>query len=616
MRKKAWALVFGISFLILCFWGSKFTSLKSIFCKIIAETKLAEKAAEKRNLERVNKTMAGAIEMYSLDFNVDVSQVDLNLMSALQSNGYIQNAPDGIASIQIGPKGEINYLGTDGNVVGTFAAERWFSGPPLKTERMAPPTIAQLGDITPFFATSVKRTSTFCVDVDTASYSVSVKHIENGQYPPADSVRVEEFMNAFQQGYAPVVKGDFALYSDGAPSTYGGGLHMLRLGLKAREVLKAQRDRPLIVTLIVDSSGSMSSGDRLEMLKRTIPGVIKRLGPEDRVSIVAYSKTARTVLESCSVANEQRIRSALDSISAGGGTNIEAGLQKGYEIAARQNSGNVRSLAILFSDGVSNNGELDADKLMEGISKHAKEGIVLGTIGVGMGEYNDKFLERLACRGNGIYSYMNEGETAAEEFARSISVGSAIVASNVRMEVEFDPLFVKGFRLIGYDNRDKGKMNLDNAKEEAGAVFAGTEVAVLYEIELTEKAEDSAERVHMVLGNATLHYVSTDGCSKKVTMEISRSSIVDSIEKAPFHFKVAAVVAEFAEIVRESPFARNRKLPLLLERIKELSAARPGDSQTANFSALVGQALKLKVESEKSQQIYLKNGLTGRIALR
>ena len=570
------------------------------------------KAIQKKAANKAHKAITGALEMYCLDFNVDVSQVDLALMTKLRNDGYLTNLPDGVASVEVSPQGEMKYIGTDGSVIGNFTQQTWFSDTPqltsIPSSRTADPTMAELGDITPFFATCVKKTSTFSVDVDTASYSMTVSHIKNGQLPSAESVRVEEFMNAFPQGYETNKNTnsnknkDFTLYCDGAPSTYGGNVHMLRLGLKTRKIAEVERNQPLLITLVIDSSGSMGGNDRLGMLQQTIPALMKRLAPEDKVAIIAYSETGRTLLEPCSVHNEKEINSALNSISAGGGTNVEAGITKGYEMAALHHSKDVTSIVVLFSDGVTNSGQSNADKLMGNIQEHAKSGILLNTIGVGMGTYNDEFLERLACRGNGMYAYMNNDETATEELGKCISLTSAVVARNVRMNVEFNPALVKRYRLIGYDNRDKGEMNIENTNEEAGDVFAETETAVLYEIELTKKAKNLKSNTTLALGNATLHYLSIDGEARQATTKIKRSSISDNIKTTPYHFKLATLVAELAEILRESPYAKNRELSKVLKRVKQLSKIRPGDSQVGNLVALIESAIEIKVQVAKDKE--------------
>ena len=243
--------------------------------------------------------------------------------------------------------------------------------------------------------------STFSLDVDTASYSVARRYVNDGSLPPAAAVRAEEFVNYFEQGYPTPPEVAFGIYADGAPSPFEyNGTHLLRIGVQGYEVPEWQR-KPVVLTFVIDVSGSMDLENRLGLVKQSLELLVERLTAEDTVSIVVYGTQARLVLNPTSGSDHNQILNAIYSLNPEGSTNAEAGLRMGYELATQAYRLGSTNRVILCSDGVANVGQTGPDAILNEIRGYVSEGVYLTTVGFGMGNFNDVLMEQLANDGNG-----------------------------------------------------------------------------------------------------------------------------------------------------------------------------------------------------------------------
>jgi len=264
--------------------------------------------------------------------------------------------------------------------------------------------------VNPRTDTRYDHLSTFALDVDTASYAVARRYVQGGSLPPIDAVRAEEFVNAFDQGYAAPTSAAFTIYADGAPNPFSrDGTYFLRFGVQGYRPTEEER-KPLRLTFVIDTSGSMKEQNRLELLKDSLRLLVERLNWQDSVAIVAYNTDARLVLEPTSGDRHNAILAALEWLEPGGSTNAEAGLRLGYRYAMQAYQAGASNRVILCSDGVANTGETRPESLLEMVGGYVAEGIDLTTIGVGMGNFNDVLLEQLADHGNGNYAYIDTME--------------------------------------------------------------------------------------------------------------------------------------------------------------------------------------------------------------
>ena len=251
--------------------------------------------------------------------------------------------------------------------------------------------------------------STFAADVDTASYVLARRYLNEGYLPVKAQIRTEEFLNYPSPDLPPPAEGTFSVHTELAPSLFGGEVEdrwMLRVGLRGQELAEESRP-PLNITFVVDVSGSMKEDQRLELVKHAMRLLLTRLKPDDRVGVIAYSREARLVLPLTPASQTALIESAIHPLSPDGGTNAEAGLKMGYELALTGLSPASHSRVVLLSDGVANIGQTNQDRINNDVARQRAAGIYLNTIGVGMDNHNDVFLEQLANKGDGVCDYID-----------------------------------------------------------------------------------------------------------------------------------------------------------------------------------------------------------------
>jgi Ca-activated chloride channel family protein len=442
--------------------------------------------------------------------------------------------------------------------------------------------------VNPFVDTEDDALSTFGLDVDTGSYTVARSYLERGHLPPEESIRVEEFVNYFDYGDTPPRRGDFALSAEVAPTPFGENARyqLMRVAIRGREI-EADERQPATLVFVVDVSGSMAREDRLGLVKKSLFLMLDQLRPDDRVGLVVYGSQGRVLLEP--TGNLEAIRSAIDRLQSEGATNAEEGLVMAYDLAEEFfRPGSVHRI-ILCSDGVANVGRTGPDSILERIGEGGERGIELSTIGFGMGNYNDVLMEQLADRGDGMYAYVDGLSEARRVFVENLTGMLQTIASEARAQVEFNPEVVERYRLLGYENRDIADERFRDDTVDAGEIGAGHSVTALYEVKL---AEDVAPRG--VLATVRLRYFSKE---KEEFLELEQPVRVREIasdwNEASVGLRLASVVAEFAEILRGSYWAREGDMHDVFLKAQGLSGERRGDHELADFVSLVGRADRL-----------------------
>lgn len=243
--------------------------------------------------------------------------------------------------------------------------------------------------VNPYINTTQDHLSTFALDVDTASYTVARRYVMEGNQPPPDAIRVEEFVNYFKQDYPNPEETAFGIYADGAPSPFArDGMHILRIGIQGHSIPDSER-APASLTFVIDISGSMSMENRLELVKRSLQLLVDRLRPTDTVAIVVFGTDARVLLNPTSGEDRAAILNAIYSLHPEGATNAEAGLQLGYQIANLAYRAGGINRVILCSDGVANVGATGPEAILQSIRGYADAGITLTTVGFGMGNFKN-----------------------------------------------------------------------------------------------------------------------------------------------------------------------------------------------------------------------------------
>ena len=481
---------------------------------------------------------------------------------------------------------------------GDYSASYDYAGFDAFPPGLNPPNGAAFDDVffkdygtNPFIDTEDDHFSTFGMDVDTASYSVTRQYLRDGHLPPPEAVRVEEFINAFNYSYDPPLHEAFAVHIDGAPSRFGEGkrLQLLRIGIQGR-VVQSENRKEAILTFVIDVSGSMAMENRLGLVKRSLRLLVDQLRPGDEVGIVIYGSRAKVLLPHTGVEERERILRAIDSLAPEGATNAEEGLRMGYDLALKNARFSSINRVILCSDGVANVGETGHDSILRKIRAHVEEGITLTTIGFGMGNFNDILMEQLANKGNGSYAYVDTLYEAKRIFVENLTGTLQVIARDAKVQVDFNPRVVSRFRLLGYENRRLDHDDFRDDDADGGEIGSGHSVTALYEIKLHEGTVGQLATVFIRHEDPDTRQVT------EISEDIFAAELEDAFEDASPEFQLAAAVAEFAEILRDSFWAQEGSLETVHQVIEDI-LPRIRDERSDELLDLVNQAALFKARS-------------------
>ena len=474
---------------------------------------------------------------------------------------------------------------------------KWFQPPASvqsNTAQGAYDTFFQNYGVNPRIDTQDDHLSTFGLDVDTGSYSIMRSYINDGSLPPEDSVRVEEYVNYFDQAYPYPPEGQaFGINIDGGPSPFeeNQNYQIMRIGVQGYAVSPEER-KDVSLTFVIDVSGSMNMDNRLGLVKRSLALLVKQLRPSDRVSIVVFGTNAEIILEPTAGNRTLKITQAINRLQPGGVTNAEAGLRLGYQMA---DEGFIRdgiNRVILCSDGVANLGETDAGSIWNEVEEYAGKQITLTTVGFGMDNYNDVLMEQLADKGNGFYTYVDDIEAARRIFVENLTSTLQVIALNARVQVDFNPEVVSRYRLVGFENRAIADQDFRNDNVKAGQVGAGHSVTALYEIKLNPEAQGKIATVHLRWQNPdSLNSVET-------SQSFSTNQLGSSFNRTDPHFQWSVVVAEYAEVLRNSYWAKNISLGSVKAEAERVGNRLNEDENVAEFVNLMRQAVQYQNAGE------------------
>jgi Ca-activated chloride channel family protein len=452
--------------------------------------------------------------------------------------------------------------------------------------------------------------STFSIDVDTASYAnVRRMLLRDGVLPPSGAVRIEEMLNYFSYGY-PDASGDepFAVSLETTTAPWAPRHQLVRIALQGERI--DDRDvPPRNLTFLLDVSGSMSSPDKLGLVKRAMDGLARTLRPEDRVAIVVYAGASGLVLPPTSGEDRGRILAALEQLEAGGSTAGAAGIRLAYEVARRSFDPGSINRVILATDGDFNVGISNRSELVALIEKERESGVFLTVLGVGRGNLKDATMEQLADHGNGNYAYLDSLSEARKVLVEEAGGTLVTIAKDVKIQVEFNPIHVAAYRLIGYENRLLADRDFNDDTKDAGEIGAGHDVTALYEIvpvgveAPTGSVDDLRYRVpgttgttghHGELLTVKLRYKEPNGLSSRLLTRTAPA------EGAPFaeasdDLRFAASVAAFGMLLRSSEHAGDASWGQV-DGIARSALAEDPYGRRAEFVELVAAARRLAAE--------------------
>lgn len=334
----------------------------------------------------------------------------------------------------------------------------------------------------PIHSVAETPVSTFSADVDTGAYANVRRLLNQGRLPPEGAVRLEEMVNYFPYDYAlPSDGSPFGVTTELATSPWNPHTRLLRIGIKASDRAAAEL-APANLVFLVDVSGSMDRREGLPMVKSTLKLLVDQLRDQDRVSLVVYAGESRVVLQPTSGREKAKIRTAIEQLTAGGSTAGASGIDLAYQMAQQAFIPKGINRILLATDGDFNVGVSDFDSLKQMAVDKRKTGISLTTLGFGVDNYNEHLMEQLADAGDGNYAYIDNLREARKVLVDQLSSTLAVVAKNVKLQVEFNPAQVSEYRLLGYENRALKREDFSNDKVDAGEIGAGHTVTALYEI--------------------------------------------------------------------------------------------------------------------------------------
>lgn len=477
-----------------------------------------------------------------------------------------------------------------------------------------------------FVAAAQDNMSTFAVDVDTASYPLARNYLSNNMLPPRASVRTEEVVNYFDQGIAAPQDDLFTVQLDAAETPYGAeeGNVLLRVGVKAKEVSREER-LPMNLVFVVDKSGSMRKQDRLNLVKRSLELLLDQVRDDDRIGVVSFDTNGHIVQESVAGRDRWQVREALRGLNADGSTNAAEGLFLGYEMLDRNFIEGGINRVVLASDGVANTGETDQQRILEQVADFTARQVDLTTIGVGMGNHNDVFLEQLADKGNGSCHYVDGFDEAKRVFLDEFAGTMQTIARDVKIQVEFDEQRVTKWRQIGYENRALTHEQFRDDSVDAGEVGAGHEIVALYELELPPESVEPSTGIPAPLATVRMRWMpdaafvaslssvqkagvpDVEGLELQVverSWQLDPNQVQTDWTESPSRYRLAAVSAQYAEYLRRSYHVRGDSYDQLEADASQLVVELGEDQQVRELRDLIRRTRDLVRYREPGSELW------------
>ena len=429
-----------------------------------------------------------------------------------------------------------------------------------------------------FVAVAQQPVTTFSADVDRAAYANVRRIIGYGQIPPKDAVRIEEMVNYFDYDYPAPEEGSvnpLRVSPELAPAPWNPNHLLLRIGLQAKKIDLAQAP-PSNIVFLIDVSGSMDEENKLPLLQSSFKLLLGQLRPDDKVAIVTYANGTKVALPSTRVKDKEKIIKVLDNLYASGGTSGGRGIQLAYEQAQKSFIKNGNNRIILATDGDFNIGINNTTDLEKFIEKQRESGIYMSVLGFGIGNYRDDMAETIADKGNGNYAYIDNITEAKKVLVNELSGTLFAVAKDVKLQLEFNPKYVKEYKLIGYENRMLANEDFTNDKKDAGEIGAEHTVTALYELvpsdgkvaqslryqsqELNEKGKGNE------LGFLKIRYKDPKVKDAK-SVEITEPLVFNkkALKETSTDYRFAASVAEFGILLRDNSNKANATYDQVIE---------------------------------------------------
>lgn len=429
----------------------------------------------------------------------------------------------------------------------------------------------------PFIETATEPVSTFSVDADGAAYAYMRRCIAEGYLPPANSVRIEEYLNYFTFNYSDPQDGEgVALNAEAGPCPWNGEHKLLRLGIKGKTLSEIPQAN---FVFLVDVSGSMSSSDKLPLLKQGLITMLDYMRPDDRVALVTYASGEKLVLQSTSVSQKSTIVKAIKALAASGSTAGASGMKMAYEEAEKNFIKGANNRVIMGTDGDFNVGITGTDAICEFVQNYANKGIYITICGFGSGNLNDSMMEKVSNSGNGTYEYIDSENELTKVFVNERSRFIS-VANDCKTQITFNTEVVSRYRLIGYENRMLQSDDFENDKVDAAEIGAGQTITALYELEMAGEGS---------IGKFDFRYKDALGeDSKLVSTDLPAAG-----DQTSENLQFASAIAAYGLWLRDSQYKGSASLSMAQE-LAQGSLGQDPYGLRAEFVELLKKAAKLK----------------------
>jgi len=457
--------------------------------------------------------------------------------------------------------------------------------------------------------------STFSIDVDAASYSNIRRFINANQLPPAGAIRIEEMVNYFKYQYPqPSDNYPFSVNTEISGCPWNKDHRIAMIGLQGR-IIPVQNLPAGNIVFLIDVSGSMETEDKLPLLKQSLKLLVDQLRGNDKVSLCVYAGNAGLVLPPTNGLEKQKIKDAIDALEAGGSTAGGAGIQLAYKTARESFVKGGNNRVILCTDGDFNIGISSDDELERMIEKERESGIFLTVLGFGTGNYQDAKMQKLADKGNGNHAYIDQLSEAKKVLVSEFGGTLFTIAKDVKLQIEFNPSLVQGYRLIGYENRMLAKEDFNDDKKDAGELGSGHTVTALYEIIPVGIASDFLKKVDTLkyqheekfsastfsneLMTVKLRYKQPDGNTSQL-MEVPVTDQNIALENTSTNYRFAVSVAEFGMLLRGSGFKQHSSFKNVI-RLASNATGTDAEGYRKEFIELVQKASTLAKKADRKK---------------
>ena len=484
-----------------------------------------------------------------------------------------------------------------GSVSGNYGTKNGYT---LNTSRETYKAIDEGG----FKKTAKDPVTTFSADVDRASYSNVRRMLNYGQKPHKDAVRIEELINYFDYNYTPPAEGSKTPLN--ATTTlsscpWNPDNYLLRIGLQAKKI-DLTKAPPSNIVFLIDTSGSMDEPNKMPLLKASFKLLLDNLRPEDRIAIVVYASQTGIALPSTPAKEKEKISKVIDDLVASGSTAGGAGLQTAYEVAEKNFLPKGNNRIILATDGDFNVGISSRDELQRLVEEKRNNGIYISVLGYGMGNYRDDMAETIANKGNGNYAYIDNFTEAKKVLVNEFGGTLYTVAKDVKLQLEFNPQYVKEYRLVGYENRALANEDFEDDKKDAGEIGAGHTVTALYELIPVKGATTDGLRYQKQVKEGFANELAFLKIRYKDPVVKDAKSVEEStpipfsltdLTQTDDDYRFAAAVAEWGMLLRNSKYKAKSSYKQVIDLAKN-AIGKDEEGYRKEFIRLVELSEKIK----------------------